>query len=522
MPHKALSYVWQVTGVQHALLPTENDFAAPSIPALTLRGFSRWESLEILLGPEEHVPFLQHAVKHWRLKHPDSGELFSPDLPRDVFPEHADPVVDKWHKSCAEQLRKQASERDTAASRGTNGEAHESGFTYAHVRSPYANSSVPRDKSMDQEYTPRSVPHAHVPARSGGVRLRSPDRMKRDSPAVETVRRKSFTGQRPARDQEVNPNYPPYSPTYVDGPATRGSGRRHSQVKSRPPLEEEDITSEDEDEMDVRPKRRTHGGSPAGGRRFVPPSVPQPPSAVNPPAALRSHRSDMREEDRKHRVASSPRGSTRTKLTESVSNVAPVGVKMDRERERERDRDRERELPVRERPRGDSRRDSYEAGMSRSHRSREQITVLPTTRIVGRYSEESDSEGSSEEESSEDEAPRKRPVRPERERPQPQFREAMARRGSDRSLRDDDIPPDRRRDRGHRRQMIPSRGSSRGDEERRKPHPDWDPRDREIGREPPSNRGRDRKKWDRRSEEERGPSPAMGMGGRRYAEPPYT
>ncbi len=35
-PHESISYIWQVTGCQHSLLPADDDFAAPSIPALTL------------------------------------------------------------------------------------------------------------------------------------------------------------------------------------------------------------------------------------------------------------------------------------------------------------------------------------------------------------------------------------------------------------------------------------------------------------------------------------------------------
>ncbi|KAM4062106.1 WD repeat-containing [Hirsutella rhossiliensis] len=61
-PYASLSLIWQATGCQHTLQPTHDDFAPPIIPALTMRGFSRWESLEILLGPEEHVPFMHNST----------------------------------------------------------------------------------------------------------------------------------------------------------------------------------------------------------------------------------------------------------------------------------------------------------------------------------------------------------------------------------------------------------------------------------------------------------------------------
>ncbi|PMB71021.1 hypothetical protein BM221_003485 [Beauveria bassiana] len=119
MPDSSISYIWQVTGCQHTLQPTDNDFAPPSIPALTPRGFCRWESVEILLGPEEHVPFLQFAVKNWNLRHPETGECFPADLPTDVFPSAADEEVDLWHKACGERLTREAAGRPARPARQT-------------------------------------------------------------------------------------------------------------------------------------------------------------------------------------------------------------------------------------------------------------------------------------------------------------------------------------------------------------------------------------------------------------------
>lgn len=108
-PDRTISYIWQALGVQHALQPTpDNDFAPPSIPTLTLRGFVRWQSLQILLGPEEHVPYLQYAVANWNLKHPYTGEPFPADLPVTAFPAVCDAAVDEWHRACGRKLREAA------------------------------------------------------------------------------------------------------------------------------------------------------------------------------------------------------------------------------------------------------------------------------------------------------------------------------------------------------------------------------------------------------------------------------
>lgn len=105
IPHPSISYIYQSTGCQHSLQPGENDFAAPSIPALTIKGFVRWQSIEILLGPEEHVPFMQTAVRDFGIKNPDTGEVFSPDLPKEAFPVKPDEGILEWHGKCADRLR---------------------------------------------------------------------------------------------------------------------------------------------------------------------------------------------------------------------------------------------------------------------------------------------------------------------------------------------------------------------------------------------------------------------------------
>ncbi|EPE10431.1 hydroxyproline-rich glycoprotein dz-hrgp [Ophiostoma piceae UAMH 11346] len=104
----SISYTWQVTGCQHSLQPTANDFAPPSIPALTVKGFVRWQSLQTLLCPEIHVPVLQYAANNWGLKNLETGETFPPDLPKEALPAVPDPVIEKWHDECAQTLQREA------------------------------------------------------------------------------------------------------------------------------------------------------------------------------------------------------------------------------------------------------------------------------------------------------------------------------------------------------------------------------------------------------------------------------
>ncbi|MCJ1380591.1 hypothetical protein MMC17_003699 [Xylographa soralifera] len=95
--HSGLAYIYRALGCYHTLQPVQNPFAAPSIPALTPEGFVRWQTIQILLGPKEHVSFLQEALKTLEIKDPTDRQPFPKILPRSAFPAEADPVMTKWH-----------------------------------------------------------------------------------------------------------------------------------------------------------------------------------------------------------------------------------------------------------------------------------------------------------------------------------------------------------------------------------------------------------------------------------------
>ncbi|ROV88792.1 hypothetical protein VSDG_08984 [Cytospora chrysosperma] len=113
-PHESISYIWQVFGCQHTLQPTDNDYEPPTIPALTLRGFVRWESIQVLLSPDEHVPYIIYAVSHWHLKNPDTGETFPADISPEAFPSEPDPEISAWHAACGDRLRQEATTKESA------------------------------------------------------------------------------------------------------------------------------------------------------------------------------------------------------------------------------------------------------------------------------------------------------------------------------------------------------------------------------------------------------------------------
>lgn len=508
MPHSSISYVWQVTGCQHTLQPTGNDFEAPSIPALTFRGFSRWESLEILLGPEEHVPFLQYAVQKWKLKHPETGEDFPADLPANVFPAQADRDVDRWHKSCADRLRSEAASSNEDGSTPKPSPATEQPepkFAYTHVRDPFSAASSPRPGPPDTDYFGRPASYANIPRRYASQRKtdRSPVRPRRETPPDDRGRRKSFSDYAsPPQEPETQRRY---SPAYLDPEMTRpNQTRRHSHPRQRMSDSSDDGPATDP--SDRREKRRRHPDSPPppSVRRFV---RTQPQGSNG--SSLRPPRNDPRPEDSKRRSIPSPLGSLRDKLTETVTSILPNGLTSDR-------------------PRAGSRQNSG-VDPIRSRRSREQFRSSHLSRS---YSG-SDSDGDDETARLDSDARRRRRLREERDREKERDRDRDRDRerererdryekGRSRDLDrewDDDRESASRRERPYlRRPEAQRRTSSHADVDRQRDRdlPEWDLRDKDRGRE-------ERRKWEKRSPVDDLTSPAAAMAARQmHPEPAYS
>ena len=107
-------------GCYHTLQPDKNPFAPPSIPALTPQGFVRWQTVQLLLGPEEHVPFLQTAVKRLGLSNPIDGKAFPTWLPRNALPSRPDPATLQWHQKVSDRLKLEAQKPQGRGISGTH------------------------------------------------------------------------------------------------------------------------------------------------------------------------------------------------------------------------------------------------------------------------------------------------------------------------------------------------------------------------------------------------------------------
>ncbi|KAF2675880.1 hypothetical protein K458DRAFT_482127 [Lentithecium fluviatile CBS 122367] len=109
-PPSSISFIYRSLGAFHSLQPGADDdgYSSPSIPALKKKGFVTWQTIQLLLGPEEHVGFLQNAVKQFDVKDPQTGGIFPKVLPKECLPNRPDDAMETWYQGVADRLRKEA------------------------------------------------------------------------------------------------------------------------------------------------------------------------------------------------------------------------------------------------------------------------------------------------------------------------------------------------------------------------------------------------------------------------------
>ncbi|KAJ5201428.1 uncharacterized protein N7498_006091 [Penicillium cinerascens] len=100
---QSLSFIYQSLGCFHSLQPSTNPYESPSIPSLLPNGFVRWQTIQLLMDPDEHARFLQEAVKQWDIVDAQ-GQVFPKEIPRDAFPSEPDPEMMQWHEGVCRRL----------------------------------------------------------------------------------------------------------------------------------------------------------------------------------------------------------------------------------------------------------------------------------------------------------------------------------------------------------------------------------------------------------------------------------
>ncbi|ORY04570.1 hypothetical protein BCR34DRAFT_55820 [Clohesyomyces aquaticus] len=111
-PPSSIAFIYRSLGAFHSLQPGPDDdgYVTPTIPALKKRGFVTWQTIQLLLGPEEHVPFLQRAVELFDVVDPKTRTSFPKILPKECFPDRPDDAMEAWYQGVAERLKREAEE----------------------------------------------------------------------------------------------------------------------------------------------------------------------------------------------------------------------------------------------------------------------------------------------------------------------------------------------------------------------------------------------------------------------------
>ncbi|KAH7355700.1 hypothetical protein BKA66DRAFT_271263 [Pyrenochaeta sp. MPI-SDFR-AT-0127] len=109
-PPSSIAFIYRSLGAFHSLQPAPKDdgYGSPTIPALKKQGFVTWQTIQLLLGPEEHVPYLQRAVEQDDVIDPETGGTFPKVLPKECFPDRPDDAMEKWYQGVAARLKREA------------------------------------------------------------------------------------------------------------------------------------------------------------------------------------------------------------------------------------------------------------------------------------------------------------------------------------------------------------------------------------------------------------------------------
>lgn len=113
-PSESIAFIYKSLGCLHSLQPLSPStaFTDPTVPALKTEGWIMWQTIQLLLGPDEHSGFLMEAVSMWDVKDAATGEVFPKILPRKCFPMEPDKHMVAWYEGVSERLRREAEDEE--------------------------------------------------------------------------------------------------------------------------------------------------------------------------------------------------------------------------------------------------------------------------------------------------------------------------------------------------------------------------------------------------------------------------
>ncbi|KAF2124599.1 hypothetical protein P153DRAFT_350807 [Dothidotthia symphoricarpi CBS 119687] len=423
-PPSQIAFIYRALGAFHSLQPAPNDdgYSTPATPALKKQGFVTWQTIQLLLGPEEHVPFLQKSIEQFDVVDPATGNAFPKLLPKECFPDRPDDAMEAWYEGVAARLKKEA-EAEAAA---------------AHVDEPGPRTSTDGDGSSADE-------------KRGAFQYFEDPMYRKARPRPTYVRHFSKQTPYPAEDQgrvvtsrvrhmpnpfQSRSNLPPgrYEDSFSDEDATPiatnpFAPRYAAQKRPQPPRRESTLSTTDSDSDPAPPSRRRspdlrHRKSqeaPAEPREYFPAHYEERPYShqlapnartsplhtVFGPTKSPLFATQVAQLQARNYYETRPTAPQRTtgsyrsvpapqsaRYSSSGGREEDIPYARDRERERERERDREYDARDRERARDrDSRNRAYSRDRERE-RERERGDPSRTRSHNGRSDDWEDTERS--------------------------------------------------------------------------------------------------------------------------------
>ncbi|KAI9672376.1 MAG: hypothetical protein M1817_003398 [Caeruleum heppii] len=317
--HETLSFIYRSLGCAHSLEPTEDDFfSAPSVPALTPRGFVRWQSIQTLLDPGEHVPYLQDAVRRFHVVDPKTGKRFPKDLPRGVFPADPDRELTAWHDGLFKGHCAESTHDEEGPERKKSPRSPESVPTSVHAHTHAA--SQPPEPSPRQHGALVTMPPrgglsvGRVPHRDRKEwRLRHGLRDRRRSVPAPVFLPAPASSSSDPRDYRPTPTYEPPRPDPVPSSSSSTTSIRDPRIEA--PQDYDSLSSGYDSEPDSNSESSASNGDAhhqpahrARRSRAHKPHHPEPPPPVrkrrdSPVSASSSSTSPPRHRSSHHPVA---------------------------------------------------------------------------------------------------------------------------------------------------------------------------------------------------------------------------
>ncbi|KAL4943482.1 hypothetical protein BDV06DRAFT_211050 [Aspergillus oleicola] len=225
----ALSFIYQRLGCFHSIQPSADPYKPPSIPALQPHGFVRWQTIQLLLDPDEHVSYLQNAVERWDIFSPN-GTLFPKSIPREAFPAEPDPEMIQWHETVSQKFEFDYWKKNLP----TTGSNHNQ-----YSREKEASASSSKEDDFVHVHHPRPSSSSHRYSVPADPHTSSRRHQRRQSDGVPPSSHKSQQSV-PRRSAEFSSGYasprapsPPFWAKHAPSSSSKGRGRERK-TYSRP------------------------------------------------------------------------------------------------------------------------------------------------------------------------------------------------------------------------------------------------------------------------------------------------